>query len=451
MKSNILQTLLLMATIFLGMQLLQNNRQPIKESAPELLAMMRESNAKLLNNTIVNQFGQYKTKVGEDKALTAEQKQQLEIAAAVLVADTQFKSGVEWKDVGRIRTAHHTLEGYQRQLLDQKVWTTPVAVTDVSNDPRFGWKEWSGQDLYKRLVSEISERNKTDLIWGFIPGGYQLIDSLVNLTGANPGFSYAFAAFLLALTVRAIVFPLAQKQLMFGRQMSQLSPLVKELQDRYKVNPKDPVKQQQQMQQELQMKTMELYKEYGINPLAGCFPLLLQMPLFLGVYQCMLHYQFEFEKGTFLWINPELSARTNGFLAPNLGRLDYILIVLYGISMIASTLLMPVSTSDPAQIKQQRLMGIGMSVVFTVMMFFGIFPVPAGFVLYWTFTNVISTGQSLYAYRQPLEPLRKVNAPGGGVFPFEPKTDANGKPTKEISNGQTKTGKPATHKPKKRK
>src|SRR3712207_7746734 len=54
--------------------------------------------------------------------------------------------------------------------------------------------------------------------------------------------------------------------------------------------------------------------------------------LFLMIYQCMLHYQFEFEKGMFLWINPETSKATNGFVAANLGQADTILTLIYGIS-----------------------------------------------------------------------------------------------------------------------
>ncbi|HEY0868110.1 MAG TPA: YidC/Oxa1 family membrane protein insertase, partial [Fimbriimonas sp.] len=253
------------------------------------------------------------------------------------------------------------------------------------------------------------------------------------------------------------------------RQMSQLAPLTNEIKDKFKDNP-----------QEQQARIMGLYKEYGINPMAGCGPMLLQMPLFFTIYQCMLLYQFEFQKGTFLWLNRSMSEQTNGFIAPNLGQVDYILIVLYGISMVISTLLTPVS--DPTQIKQQRLIGVGMSVFFTILMFTGSFPVPAAFVLYWTFTNILATAQALRTYRLPAPPLVKVNAPGGGVYPTagtskwmqkleelqrqaEAQNSARqggsgGSSTRAKTNGplsgtiietHTKTGTPAKHKPKKRK
>ena len=200
----------------------------------------------------------------------------------------------------------------------------------------------------------------------------------------------------------------------------------------------------------LNFKVMELYKEYGINPMAGCGPALLQMPLFLAIYQCMLYYKFEFQKGTFLWINPSTSAATNGFVAPNLGERDYILLVLYGASMIATTLLTPVS--DPSNAKQQRLMGVGIAIFFTFLMFTGVFPVPAAFVLYWIFTNVMATAQSLRAYRLPLPPLEKKVTKPGGVYPVPGASGAgtNGSASSVSTNAYKGTGAPKLHKPKKK-
>jgi hypothetical protein len=146
--------------------------------------------------------------------------------------------------------------------------------------------------------------------------------------------------------------------------------------------------------------------------------------------------------------------------------------------MIVSTLLTP--QTDPMQAKQQRLMGIGISVFFTVTMFFGFFPVPGAFVLYWIFLLTLSTLQALRAYRLPVAPLQKVNTSAGGVYP----TSLGGKWQKKMQElmeaaeaqkngvtpgdsgsksstptplsgsggiGDAKTGKPVKHKPKKRK
>jgi len=174
------------------------------------------------------------------------------------------------------------------------------------------------------------------------------------------------------------------------------------------------------------------------------------MPLFFTVYQWMVQYQFEFQKGTFLWINPATHQATKGFTAANLGQLDFILIILYGISMVVTTLLSPVS--DPSQAKQQRMIGIGFAIFATVTLFTGAFPVAGAFVLYWTFTNILATIQSLRAYRMSVPPLEKVNAAGGGVFPLDPsKFGGNGKTNGKVDPGNIRTGTPAKHKPKKRK
>jgi YidC/Oxa1 family membrane protein insertase len=151
----------------------------------------------------------------------------------------------------------------------------------------------------------------------------------------------------------------------------------------------------------------------------------------------MLQYRFEFQKGTFLWISPGASQATGGWVAPNLGERDYILIVVYAISMVVTSLLTPVS--DPSNARQQRILGISVAVIFSVSMFF--YPLPSAFVLYWVFTNLFATAQMLRAYRMPLPALVKVNAPGGGVYPVQPAR----------TNGSiTGTGVPVKHKPKKK-
>ena len=203
------------------------------------------------------------------------------------------------------------------------------------------------------------------MVIGFVPG-YDLIDFFIKLTGSKPGFSYWFAALLLALFVRLAVFPLAQKQFIWGRKMAHLQPYMKEIQAKYKDKktgrPTDPQAQQAE--------TMELYKKYGMNPLAGCWPMMIQMPLFLIIFYCMRLYQFEFTKGHFLWVQEGADRFLGIPLGPNLGERDPILIVIYGLSMVAATLMTP--ASDPSNARQHRLIGKGFAVMFSVMMFFEI-------------------------------------------------------------------------------
>ncbi|AIE86140.1 YidC/Oxa1 family membrane protein insertase [Fimbriimonas ginsengisoli] len=473
-KPNFLSTLLLMTAIFFAIQFFfKPQQQASPQPVGDLYELMHKQNAGRLDVSIASTRHQYDSQIDENlkaKKITQAEADAKKVESAVLVADTQYKAGVHANDTNRMRLAFSTLSTYERQFLDKPIWNTEFAVSDSTDGAKFGYDKISGQELYAKVRDTIANRNRTELVWGAVPG-YKLIDALVGLTGRVPGFSYAFAAFLLALLVRSIVFPLSQKQIMYGRQMSQLTPLVTEIKAQYK---DDQLTQNQ--------KVMELYKEYGVNPMAGCAPALLQMPLFLMVYQCMLHYQFTFEKGTFLWINAETSKATHGFVAANLGQGDTILTLIYGVTMLISTLLTPIS--DPSQVKQQRLMGIGITAVWTFMMLTGAFPVVSAFVLYWTFTNILATAQSLRAYRLPLPPLVKVNTMAGGAIPksgvggkwaawFEeaqrqaneqqrekqngsPSSNGNGKPKDGngvtfLGTGETKTGTPAKHKPKKRK
>ncbi len=423
-KQNLMNSIMLAMVMFMGYMLISNAFKPQTDSRTfaDVQKEMKKLNRELKDVSITQLHTVYDRKLAEyaeKEKLPAEEREWLNIQGVLLVVDTRIKSAaVNTGAISRLNMAFTMIAPLQRKHRSDDLWRRPL---EVAPTPQYSRSQVTGEQLYDELSGTLSTANRTDLVYGLFPG-YKLIDFLVGLTGRIPAFSYAFAALLLAVLVRAAVWPLTQKQLMFGRQMMQLQPLIKEVEAQYKA--KDSTGSYRNTP-EYQQKVMSVYKEYGINPMAGCFPALIQMPLFLAVYQCMLHYRFEFHKGTFLWINPSLSDATHGFVARNLGDHDVILLVLYGVSMIISTYLAPVS--DPNNLRQQRMMGIGMSLVFTIMMFF--WYLPAAFPLYWTFTNVLSTLQSLRANRMPVPPLRKVNAPNGGLFPMNG-TNGNG-----MSNG----------------
>jgi YidC/Oxa1 family membrane protein insertase len=428
-----------------------NNRPKDTRTVEQVYAEIQKANTETKDYSIAQNVGTYENLLKQqvtDKKLTQEELDKKVRDVSILVANTQLRAGLMRDETHRLRLAYQTLWKYQKRMIDQPAWKDDQVT--AATDSRFTAvpQTTSGQNLFNVTRELISTRNKNEKIWGFIPFGYQFIDTLIAITGRVPAFSYWFGALLLAFVVRLIVFPFSQKTIMHSRQMSQLSPMMADIREQYKDDP-----------QQMNVKIMELYREYGLNPAAGCAPAFVQMPLFLTVYQCMLLYEFEFQKGNFLWINEATSKATNGFIAPNLGTQDTILILLYGISMIVTQMLTPIS--DPSQKRQMRLMGIGISVLFTVFMFTGAFPVVGGFVLYWTFTNILATLQSLRAYRLPLQPLQKVNTNSGGTYPTDPSQifpwmRKNEKSTPPSSNGKpnpiktsTKTGKPQQHKPKK--
>ncbi len=430
---------------------MNNQKKDPPQPTQNILDLLKKDNKELLDVSAAQHFNTYKNQLDEEvktKKLSEHDADVKKFEGAVLVANTQLRAGIIRNETPRVRLGYQTLWTFQKKFRDTADWKDKAVDTAPDSRTPEVLTSTSGQKLFDGVSEILSARNKKEIIWGFIPGGYNAIDSLIALTGRNAGFSYWFGALLLAFVVRLVVFPFTQKTIMHSRQMSQLSPLMTKIKEEFKDDP-----------QEMNKRVMALYKEYGLNPAAGCAPAFVQMPLFLTVYQCMLLYQFEFQKGHFLWINESISKAT-GFTAPNLGTQDNILIVLYGISMIISQMLTPVS--DPSQKKQMRLMGIGISCLFTFFMFTGAFPVVSGFVLYWTFTNIFATAQSLRAYRLPLVPLQKVNTKDGGVYPQDPTDmfpwmkkvagkDKPTPPTKGKSNvdPSKKTGKPQQHKPKK--
>lgn len=455
-KSNFIQILLIMGMVFLGVQLFTapNRETADTRSSAEIYKVLQEYNRDLKDYSAMMELPKYESKVKTEAKDKPEKEALVEaeiLKGYVLYADTALKSASLREEMFKAKRATSNygysklnraydkfkpkFEAFHRtEMWDSKVDVTPYgAFTSSSVSPR---------EIYDSMVVTLSPMAKAEPVFGLFPG-YYLIDFLVKLTGSQPWFSYAFAALLLAMVVRAVIWPLAQKQFIWGRQMQQLQPYVKEIQAKYK---KQGAQLSQPDQLKMNQETMDLYKEYGLSPFAGCGPALIQLPLFLTVYQCMLHYKFEFTKGFFMWIHPGSTTFLGIPLASNLGERDYILVFVYMISMITSTMLMPVN--DPSNYKQQKLMGLGMAVLFSVFMFF--YTLPSAFILYWIFTNVLSTTQSLLANRIELPPLQKVSTVAGGAIPtsiVEPGS-ANGRADSAFFG---KTGTPKANKPKKKK
>ena len=103
--------------------------------------------------------------------------------------------------------------------------------------------------------------------------------------------AYGLDMVLLALVVRLALFPLAQQQFKSMAEMQKVQPLLKKIQAEFKGKP-----------QELQAATMALYKEHGVNPLAGCFPMLIQLPILLGLFYAINSQLAEFKAAHFLWM-----------------------------------------------------------------------------------------------------------------------------------------------------
>lgn len=179
--------------------------------------------------------------------------------------------------------------------------------------------------------------------------------------------NWGVAIILVTLLVRVAMFPLTQKQYASMKAMQALQPKMKELKDKHKDN-----------KEQLNKEMMNLYKVHKVNPLGGCLPLIVQLPIFFALYK-VLYVAIELRHAPFIWWINDLSAPESLFVLPIFGGVHFgIMPILMGGSMFLQQKMSP-TAMDPMQAKMMMLM----PVVFTAMSF----TFPSGLVLYWTFSN----------------------------------------------------------------
>jgi YidC/Oxa1 family membrane protein insertase len=194
--------------------------------------------------------------------------------------------------------------------------------------------------------------------------------------------NYGVAIILLTILVRLVTAPLTARQMNSMKRMQALQPRIKAMQEKYAGD-----------KPKLSEETMKLYRESGVNPLGGCLPILLQFPVFVGLYYA-LQSSIELRQAPFFgWIN-DLSAPETLFTIPGLDLPVRILPLVMGASMVLQQKLSPQTSMDPAQ---QRMMLIIMPVMFTVMFY----TFPSGLVLYWLVSNLLASGHQYWLTRTP--------------------------------------------------
>jgi YidC/Oxa1 family membrane protein insertase len=204
--------------------------------------------------------------------------------------------------------------------------------------------------------------------------------------------NYGVAIMLLTIIIRIIFWPITHKSTESMKRMAEVQPLVTEIRAKYKDNP-------QKMQQEI----MALYKAHKINPLGGCLPMLIQIPVFFALF-VVLRSAIELRFASFLWIQ-DLSEPEN-LLAGVLPLPLNILPILMAATMYWQQKLMP-TAGDPAQAKMMRILMPGMMLVF-------LYNFASGLALYWTTQNILMIVQQLLTLRkQKLKALAaKAQSPG---------------------------------------
>lgn len=178
--------------------------------------------------------------------------------------------------------------------------------------------------------------------------------------------NWGWAIILFTLLVKFVLFPLSYKGMMSMQKLKDLAPKMKEVKEKYKG---DPAKMNAQM--------MEMYKKHGANPMGGCLPLILQVPVFFALYRVLLNADELQGASWILWID-------------NLAVMDpyFVLPVLMGASMWFQQRITPSNFTDPLQEKIFKWFPVIMTVFFIYF--------PSGLVLYWLVNNLFTIAQQYF-------------------------------------------------------
>ncbi|PIA39062.1 hypothetical protein AQUCO_02700319v1 [Aquilegia coerulea] len=289
-------------------------------------------------------------------------------------------------------------------------YTTKVKFSLNEIPPIQSFDSSSSSSIDFHGIISRAEGNSTDVAaqksggwFGFISDAMEIVLKVLKdgLTAVHVPYAYGFAIILLTVIVKVATLPLTKQQVESTLAMQNLQPKIKAIQERYAGN-----------QERIQLETSRLYKQAGVNPLAGCLPTLATIPVWIGLYQALSNVANEglFTEG-FFWI-PSLggpttiAARQSGsgvswlfpFVDghPPLGWHDtaayLVLPVLLVVSQFVSMEIMkPPQTNDPAQKNTLLIFKF-----LPLMIGYFSLSVPSGLSIYWFTNNVLSTAQQVW-------------------------------------------------------
>ncbi len=212
-----------------------------------------------------------------------------------------------------------------------------------------------------------------------------------GISGISPEWGWGWAIVILTVIVRLALWPLTSVQIKSAKRMAKLQGPMKEIRQKYKDDP-------QKANQEI----MKLYGEYGINPLAGCLPLLIQLPIFIGLYY-MLQTSCEIRFAHFLWIDDLSLPDTVPGIPSILGVPFHLLPLINAAVTFLQMHLSPTPSTDKTQAMLFKLMPVIMLLFF--------YNFPSGLVLYWTVQSLLGIVQTLMIRYGKEEELVKRNKP----------------------------------------
>jgi YidC/Oxa1 family membrane protein insertase len=251
-------------------------------------------------------------------------------------------------------------------LVDRDMNDNPV--TYLEGKSNFAFNGYIGPKEYKTLES-INPVLVNAIEFGFFTFvAAPIFKVLMWLHGLIGNWGWSIIA--LTALIRMFLYPLTQKGMVSMQKIKEIAPRIKEVQEKYKGDP-----------QRMNAAVMEMYKKHGANPLGGCLPLLLQIPVFFAIYRVLLNAVELQGAPWILWVT-------------DLSRMDpyYILPILMGATMYYQQKITPSNFTDPLQEKIFKFLPI----IFT----FFFFTFPAGLVLYWFVNNIFSIAQQYLVNKQ---------------------------------------------------
>ncbi|WP_371195335.1 membrane protein insertase YidC [Glaciecola sp. SC05] len=219
------------------------------------------------------------------------------------------------------------------------------------------------QEVLAQLARGLDLTVDYGILWWIAQPLFELLKLIQSYV-----INWGLAIIIITLVVKGAMYWLTKKQYESMAKMRNLAPKMAQLKDRYGDD-----------RQKMSQAMMEMYKKEKVNPMGGCFPLLLQMPIFLALYWVLLESVELRHAEFFLWIT-DLSVPDPFFVLP----------ILTGASMFLLQKLQPMTIQDPLQQKLLQYMPVAMSIFF--------FFFPAGLVLYWLISNLVTLVQAKIIY-----------------------------------------------------
>ena len=297
--------------------------------------------------------------------------------AAFLPASGATSGGLETRYWKTSRTVHANGQDAQEPV--------PQLATKASAQP-MALRVYVGPKDYDNL------KKMNPPLHGLINSGWlefiadPLFHGLKWLHGYIPNWGWAIV--VLTLVINILFLPLRISSYKTTLKMQRVAPEIKAIQEKYKKYKfNDPRKQ------EMQKETMAIYQREGINPVGGCLPMLIQMPLWIGLNRA-LSYAIEMRHATWLWV-ADLASKDPYYALP----------VLMGLSMYLGTKMTPMTATDPQQQAMMKVMPVTMAGMFMIM------PISSGLAVYILTSGVVQIAQQWYLNRThpvpaPAKPVR---------------------------------------------